>query len=40
MGSDLVVVLDLHDGRRVFLKGVRGRSPRMRWLRTEATADP
>ncbi|GLZ43299.1 hypothetical protein [Actinokineospora sp. NBRC 105648] len=33
--SDLLAVLTATDGRRVFCKGVRGISKRMRWLRNE-----
>jgi len=36
--SDLSTVLHPQHGRRVFVKGVRGRSRRMRWLRNEITA--
>jgi Aminoglycoside/hydroxyurea antibiotic resistance kinase len=35
--SDLSTVLRNHSGQPVFLKGVRGRSRRMRWLRNEIT---
>ncbi|WP_245573875.1 hypothetical protein [Amycolatopsis nigrescens] len=34
----MATTLHRADGRLVFLKGVRGVSPRMRWLRNEATA--
>ncbi|UVS77545.1 phosphotransferase family protein [Actinokineospora sp. UTMC 2448] len=36
--SDITCVLHLGDSRRVFLKGVRGRRPAMRWLRNETAA--
>ncbi|MBA8924248.1 hypothetical protein BC739_001445 [Kutzneria viridogrisea] len=36
--SDLTTVLRFDCGQRVFLKGVHGRSRRMRWLRNEITA--
>ncbi len=36
--SDIALVLRDVEGGRAFVKGVKGRSPRMRWLRNEITA--
>ena len=36
--SDVALVVRGVGGRRAFVKGVHGRSPRMRWLRNEITA--
>lgn len=38
--SDLAIVLNRADGSPVFVKGVNGVSPRMRWLRNETIAAP
>lgn len=38
--SDLAIVLTRADGSPVFVKGVDGVSPRMRWLRNETIAAP
>lgn len=37
--SDVALVVRGVGGGRAFVKGVQGRSPRMRWLRNEITAD-